>query len=134
MPGLTAYSFFYEGADPKEGQTIWISAASGAVGSLVGQLAKRAGLTVIGSVGSDEKLKYILDDLGFDAGFNYKEEEPMEAMKRLAPNGIDIYFENVGGPHLEAALASLNLYGSISECMALLVRDTTNIHRQSYQA
>ncbi|KAK3057485.1 hypothetical protein LTR09_001669 [Extremus antarcticus] len=113
MPGLTAYSSFYEIGQPKKGETIFISAASGAVGSLVGQLAKRAGLKVIGSVGDDAKLDYILKDLGFDAGFNYKKESPMKALPRLAPNGIDIYYESVGGAHLEAALASLKLRGRI---------------------
>lgn len=113
MPGLTAYSSFYEIAQPKKGETIFISAASGAVGSLVGQLAKREGLHVIGSVGSNSKLDYIRNDLGFDGGFNYKEEDPTKALERLAPKGIDIYFENVGGAHLEAALASLKLWGRI---------------------
>lgn len=113
MPGLTAYSSFYEIGHPKKGETIFISAASGAVGSLVGQLAKREGLIVVGSVGDDDKLKYIFDDLGFDMGFNYKKEDPMDALPRLVPDGIDIYFENVGGRHLEAALASLRLFGRV---------------------
>ena len=113
MPGLTAYSSFYEIAQPVKGETIFISAASGAVGSLVGQLAKREGLKVIGSVGDNAKLEYIIKELGFDSGFNYKEEEPMKALARLAPTGIDVYFENVGGVHLEAALASLKLWGRI---------------------
>ena len=95
MPGLTAYSSFYEIGEPKKGETIFISAASGAVGQLVGQLAKHEGLTVIGSVGDDKKLDFILKDLGFDDGFNYKKEKPLEALERLAPNGIDIYYENV---------------------------------------
>lgn len=111
MPGLTAYSSFYEIGQPKKGETIFISAASGAVGSLVAQLSKREGLTVIGSVGSDDKLEYILKDLDCDGGFNYKKEDPMDALPRLAPNGIDIYFENVGGRHLEAALASSRNFG-----------------------
>ena len=72
-----------------------ISAASGAVGQLVGQLAKHEGLTVIGSVGDDRKLDFITKDLGFDGGFNYKKEKPLDALKRLAPKGIDIYYENV---------------------------------------
>ncbi|KAK5166735.1 uncharacterized protein LTR77_008279 [Saxophila tyrrhenica] len=113
MPGLTAYSSFYEIGQPKRGETIFISAASGAVGSLVGQLAKREGLRVIGSVGDDAKLEYILKDLGFDAGFNYKRESPMDGLKRLAPDGIDVYYESVGGAHLEAALSSLKLNGRI---------------------
>lgn len=95
MPGLTAYSSFYEIGAPKSGETIFISAASGAVGQIVGQLAKHEGLRVIGSVGDDQKLEFITKDLGFDGGFNYKKEKPLDALKRLAPDGIDIYYENV---------------------------------------
>jgi len=116
MPGLTAYSSLYEIGAPKKGQTIFISAASGAVGQLVGQLAKHEGLKVIGSVGSDEKLAFIEKELGFDGGFNYKKEKPAEALKRLAPNGIDIYYENVGGEQLEAAIDALNDFGKIIAC------------------
>ncbi len=116
MPGLTAYSSFYDIGQPKKGETILISAASGAVGQMVGQLAKHEGLTVIGSVGSDEKLDFILKELGFDAGFNYKKERPAEALRRLAPGGIDIYYENVGGEHLEAALNALTDFGRIVTC------------------
>lgn len=94
MPGLTAYSSFYDIGKPKKGETIFISAASGAVGALVAQLAKREGLKVIGSVGTEKKLKYIKEELGVDGGFNYKEEKPANALKRLAPDGIDIYFES----------------------------------------
>lgn len=97
MPGLTAYSSFYDIGKPVKGETIFISAASGAVGQIVGQLAKHEGLRVIGSVGADEKLDYILKDLNFDGGFNYKKEAPADALKRLAPDGVDIYYENVGG-------------------------------------
>lgn len=113
MPGLTAYSSFYEIGKPKSGETIFVSAASGAVGQLVGQLALREGLQVIGSVGSDEKLAYITNDLGFHGGFNYKKESPGAALARLAPHGIDIYYENVGGEHLQAALDALNNFGRV---------------------
>jgi NADPH-dependent curcumin reductase CurA len=116
MPGLTAYSSFYEIGAPKKGETIFISAASGAVGQLVGQLAKHEGLKVIGSVGDDKKLDFITKDLNFDAGFNYKKESASEALKRLAPNGIDIYYENVGGEQLEAAIAKMNDFGRIIAC------------------
>lgn len=116
MPGQTAYSSLYEIGKPKKGETIFVSAASGAVGQLVGQIAKHEGLKVIGSVGSDEKLNYITKELGFDGGFNYKKEKPAHALARLAPNGIDIYYENVGGEHLEAALDALNNYGRIVVC------------------
>ncbi|KAL4989249.1 hypothetical protein BDW68DRAFT_75296 [Aspergillus falconensis] len=116
MPGLTAFSSLYEIGQPKKGETIFVSAASGAVGQLVGQLAKHEGLKVIGSVGSDEKLNYIIKDLGFDGGFNYKKEKPADALARLAPNGIDIYYENVGGEHLEAALEAINNFGRVVVC------------------
>ncbi|RAL59882.1 hypothetical protein DID88_000509 [Monilinia fructigena] len=101
MPGLTAYSSFYEIGKPVKGETIFISSASGAV---------------IGSVGSDDKLKYIIDDLKFDGGFNYKTEKPADALKRLAPNGVDIYYENVGGEQLEAAINAMNDHGRIIAC------------------
>lgn len=116
MPGLTAYSSLYEIGQPKKGETLFVSAASGAVGQLVGQLAKHEGLTVIGSVGSDEKLDYITKELGFDAGFNYKKEKPADALARLAPNGIDIYYENVGGEHMAAALDALKEFGRVVVC------------------
>jgi NADPH-dependent curcumin reductase CurA len=116
MPGLTAWSSFYEIGQPKKGETIFISAASGAVGQLVGQLAKHEGLTVIGSVGDDKKLDFIKNELNFDAGFNYKTEKPADALARLAPNGIDIYYENVGGEQLEAAINALNNFGRIIAC------------------
>lgn len=116
MPGLTAYSGLHKIGKPQKGETIFISSAAGAVGQVVGQVAKREGLRVIGSVGSDAKLDFITKDLGFDGGFNYKKEKALDALKRLAPNGIDIYFENVGGEQLEAALEVLNLHGRIAAC------------------
>ncbi|OBT61006.1 hypothetical protein VE03_09727 [Pseudogymnoascus sp. 23342-1-I1] len=116
MPGLTAYSSFYEIGKPKGGDTIFISAASGAVGQIVAQLAKHEGLKVVGSVGSDEKLDYILGELNFDGGFNYKKEKPSDALARLAPQGVDIYYENVGGEHLEAALNAMNNFGRVVFC------------------
>ncbi|KAJ5814473.1 hypothetical protein N7474_006250 [Penicillium riverlandense] len=116
MPGLTAYSSLFEIGKPKKGETIFVSAASGAVGQLVGQLAKHEGLKVIGSVGSDQKLDYITRELNFDSGFNYKKETPADALARLAPGGIDIYYENVGGEHLEAALDTLKEFGRSVVC------------------
>ena len=115
MPGLTAYSSLYEIGKPKKGETLFVSAASGAVGQIVGQLAKHEGLTVIGSVGSDEKLDFIKNELKFDDGFNYKKEKATDALARLAPKGIDIYYENVGGEQLDAALGAINNYGRIGE-------------------
>lgn len=116
MPGITAYSSLYEIGEPKKGETIFVSAASGAVGSLVGQLAKHEGLKVIGSVGDDAKLDYILNELKFDGGFNYKKEKPADALARLAPEGLDIYFENVGGETLQAAFDAMKNFGRIVVC------------------
>jgi hypothetical protein len=116
MTGLTGYSSLYKDGKPKKGETIFVSSAAGAVGQIVGQIAKLEGLTVIGSVGSDEKLDWIVNELGFDGGFNYKKESPLDALPRLAPQGIDIYYENVGGDHLEAALEAMNTYGRVCVC------------------
>lgn len=119
MTGLTAYGSLHEIGQPKKGETIWISGAAGSVGQTVGQIAVREGLTVIGSVGDDSKLDFITKELGFTSGFNYKKENVKDALQRLAPNGIDIYFDNVGGEQLDAALAHLNDFGRISMCSSL---------------
>lgn len=113
MAGLTAYGSLHKIGRPQKGETIFVSSAAGAVGQVVGSVAKKEGLTVIGSVGSDEKLDFIVKELGFDGGFNYKKEKPLAALKRLAPQGLDIYYENVGGEHLEAAIEHLNKFGRI---------------------
>lgn len=116
MPGLTAWSSLYKIGQPKKGETIFVSSAAGAVGQVVGQIAKHEGLRVIGSVGSDEKAEYIIKELGFDGVTNYKKESPADALKRLAPEGIDIYYENVGGETLEAAITALKTHGRIVTC------------------
>ena len=95
MPGLTAFSSIYEIGRPQTGEIIFISAAAGAVGQIVGQICKIEGLTVVGSAGSDEKIDLITGELGFDAAFNYKTKKTSEALKRLAPKGINIYYDNV---------------------------------------
>ena len=101
---MTAYGSLLRIGKPKAGETIFISAASGAVGQLVGQMAKRLGLIVIGSAGSDDKVKYLLDELKFDGALNYKDANFRKELEKLVPNGIDIYYENVGGVQLEIAL------------------------------
>ncbi|KIW43097.1 uncharacterized protein PV06_04242 [Exophiala oligosperma] len=120
MPGLTAYSSLYEIGRPQKGETIVVSSAAGAVGQLVGQLAKHEGLTVFGSVGTDDKLAYIIDDLKFDGGWNYKKEpSTLKVIHRLTggdDNGIDIFYDNVGGEQLEGAFDALNWHGRIVEC------------------
>jgi len=116
MAGLTAYSSYYKIGQPKKGETIFISAASGAVGAVVGQLAKHDGLRVVGSAGSDAKVDYLLKELKFDAAFNYKTTSPKEALKKYCPDGLDIYYENVGGETLEAAIDAMNIKGRIIVC------------------
>ena len=115
MPGLTAHYGLFELGEPKEGETVFVSGAAGAVGSTVGQMAKIAGCRVVGSAGSEEKLAW-LRELGFDAVFNYHEQRAREALVDLAPDGIDIYFDNVGGDHLEAAIGALRLRGRVVAC------------------
>nr|CAD1819914.1 unnamed protein product [Ananas comosus var. bracteatus] len=117
MPGLTAYAGFYEVSSPKKGEYVFVSAASGAVGQLVGQFAKLLGCYVVGSAGSDEKVNLLKSKFGFDDAFNYKKEQDLNAaLKRCFPEGIDIYFENVGGATLDAVLLNMRAHGRIAVC------------------
>jgi len=117
MPGMTAYVGLLNIGQPKENETVYVSAASGAVGSIVCQIAKIKGCRVVGSAGSDRKVAWLLDEIGVDAAFNYKNAENLSAaLKKHCPNGIDIYFENVGGKHLEAVLNNMNTFGRIPVC------------------
>ncbi|CAA7027884.1 unnamed protein product [Microthlaspi erraticum] len=117
MIGLTAYGGFFEICSPKKGETVFISAASGAVGQLVGQFAKLMGCYVVGSAGSKQKVDILLNKFGFDDAFNYKEEPDLDAaLKRCLPQGIDIYFENVGGKMLDAVLMNMKDNGRIAVC------------------
>ncbi|XP_078434110.1 2-alkenal reductase (NADP(+)-dependent)-like [Wolffia australiana] len=117
VTGLTAGAGFYEVCSPKKDDRLFVSAASGAVGQLVGQLAKLMGCYVVGSAGSDEKVELLKGKLGFDEAFNYKKEPDLKAaLKRYFPEGIDIYFENVGGAMLDAVLANMRLNGRIAVC------------------
>jgi len=117
MPGLTAYVGLLDIGQPKEGDTVFVSAASGAVGAVVCQIAKIKGCRVVGSAGSDEKVAWLVDQAGIDAAFNYKRADSLTAeLGKHCPNGIDVYFESVGGEHLEAALARMNTFGRIVLC------------------
>ncbi|GAA2335212.1 NADP-dependent oxidoreductase [Streptomyces cuspidosporus] len=117
MTGLTAYAGLLEVASFKEGDVVFVSGAAGAVGSEVGQIAKLKGASrVIGSAGSDEKVRLLTQEYGFDAAFNYKEGPVAEQLKEAAPDGIDVYFDNVGGEHLEAAIGRMNVHGRITIC------------------
>ena len=115
MTGMTAYGSLHEIGQPKKGQTILVSAAAGAVGQMVGQFAVREGLKVIGSVGDDTKLDFITKELGFTGGFNYKKEDMTKAVERLAPEGLDIYYDNVGGELLDVALSHMKEHGRIGK-------------------
>ncbi|XP_028090686.1 2-alkenal reductase (NADP(+)-dependent)-like [Camellia sinensis] len=114
MAGMTTYAGFYELCSPKQGEYVFVTAASGAVGQLVGQFAKLLGCYVVGSARTKEKVDLLKNKFGFDEAFNYKEEDLEAALKRFFPNGIDIYFENVGGKMLDAL--NMRLRGHIALC------------------
>ncbi|GLY51920.1 NADP-dependent oxidoreductase [Lentzea sp. NBRC 102530] len=120
MPGLTAYAGLLATAEFKPGDTVFVSGAAGAVGQIVGQIARLKGAArVIGSAGSADKVKYLTEELGFDAAFNYKDGPVLDQLAAAAPDGIDVYFDNVGGEHLEAAIEVMNLNGRITMCGAI---------------
>jgi len=114
--GLTAYFGLLEVGKPQSGETLVVSAAAGATGSIVGQIGKIQGCRVIGIAGSDEKCKWIKDDLGFDAAINYKHADWKEQLAAATPNGVDINFENVGGDIMDAVLDRMNLHGRVLLC------------------
>ncbi|KAF5778694.1 putative oxidoreductase [Helianthus annuus] len=117
MTGLTAYVGFHEICSPKKGETVFVSSASGAVGQIVGQLAKLFGCYVVGSAGSKAKVDLLKNKFGFDDAFNYKEEQDLNAaLKRYFPNGIDMYFDNVGGKMLDEVLRNMRVHGRIAAC------------------
>ena len=119
MPGLTAYVGLLDIAALAEGDVVFVSGAAGAVGGMAGQIAKARGHRVIGSAGSPEKVAHLTDDLGFDAALNYRDGDVAGQLAKAAPDGIDVYFDNVGGEHLEAALEVLNLRGRVAMCGAI---------------
>ncbi len=117
MPGLTAYVGVTEIAALRAGEVFFVSGAAGAVGSLAGQIAKLRGASrVIGSAGSADKVRYVRDELGFDAAFNYRDGPVAEQLDAAAPDGIDVYFDNVGGDHLQAAIGAMKLRGRVAMC------------------
>ena len=126
MPGLTAYAGLLRTAEFKAGDTVFVSGAAGAVGSAVGQIARLKGAArVIGSAGSAGKVAHLKDTLGFDAAFNYKDGPVAAQLREAAPDGIDVYFDNVGGEHLEAAIGSLNVGGHAAICGMISVYNAT---------
>jgi len=118
-PGMTAYFGMLDIGQPKAGETVVVSAAAGAVGSIAGQIAKIKGCRVIGIVGGADKCRSVVEDFGFDTAIDYKQEDVRKKLREHAPNGLDIYFDNVGGPILEAALANLARGARIVLCGAI---------------
>src|SRR6059058_4340599 len=116
MPAMTAYVGLIDIGQPKPGETVVVSAASGAVGAVVGQLAKIKGCRAVGIAGSPDKCKYVVEELGFDACINYKTDDLVPALKAACPNGVDIYFENVGGAVFAAILRVINKGARIPLC------------------
>jgi len=126
MPGLTAYVGLLDIGKPREGETVFVSAAAGAVGSLACQIAKIKRCRVVGSTGSEEKIAWLTEEAGIDAALNYKTTENLaEDLRRLCPEGVDIYFDNVGGTHLEAAIERMNNNGRIVLCGMISVYNAT---------
>ncbi len=116
LPGMTAYQGLMNVGKPKAGETIVVSGAAGSVGSMVGQIAKAEGLTVIGTAGTDEKCQWLTDELGFDAAINYKSDDLSAKLAASAPNGVDLYFENTGGAVQHAVFDLMNAHGRIMVC------------------
>ncbi|MER6297961.1 NADP-dependent oxidoreductase [Kitasatospora sp. NPDC001539] len=119
MPGMTAYFGLLDVGALKEGETVVVSGAAGAVGTLVGQIAKIKGCRVVGIAGGPEKCALLVDELGFDAAIDYRAEDVRKALRTHAPDGIDVYFDNVGGPILDAALTRLAMHARVVICGAI---------------
>ncbi len=127
-PGLTAYVGLLDIAAMRAGDVVFVSGAAGAVGGIAGQIARFRGASrVIGSVGTSEKVSYVIDELGFDDAFNYRTEAPAAGLARIAAEGIDVYFDNVGGDHLQAAIGSLRQNGRVAMCGAISLYNATEL-------
>src|SRR5205823_6467166 len=127
MTGMTAYVGLLDIGQPKPEETVVVSAASGAVGSIVGQLAKLRGCRAVGVAGSPDKCRYVADELGFDACINYKTDDLVPALRAACPKAIDIYFDNVGGAVLAAALRVLNRGARIPLCGMISEYNATGV-------
>jgi NADPH-dependent curcumin reductase CurA len=117
--GLLGYVGLLDVAELKPGETVWVSSAAGSIGSLAGQIARLTGATVIGSAGSAEKVRHLTEELGFTAAFDYHDGPIADRLREAAPAGLDVYFDNVGGDHLEAALEVLKPHGRVVLCGAM---------------
>jgi hypothetical protein len=127
VTGLTAYFGMFDVAQPKEGETVVVSGAAGAVGSVAGQIGKIIGCRVVGIAGGPEKCAWITDELGFDAWIDYKSEDVAARLRKTCPDGIDVFFDNVGGEILDAVLGQINLHARIALCGAISQYDTAEL-------
>ncbi|MDB4285937.1 NADP-dependent oxidoreductase [bacterium] len=125
MPGMTAYFGLLDIGQPKAGETVLVSGAAGAVGSIVGQIAKIKGCRAVGIAGGPEKCKYIIEELGFDAAIDYKNESIKDGLKRTCPDRVDVYFDNVGGDILNTVLTRINMHARIPICGAISQYNST---------
>ncbi|MFC4699239.1 NADP-dependent oxidoreductase [Glaciecola siphonariae] len=119
MPGMTGYFGLLKSGEPKSGETVVVSGAAGAVGGLVGQIAKIKGCRVVGIAGGEDKCKFLIDELGFDAAIDYKNENVKKALKEACPKGVDVFFDNVGGQILDDVLTQINFKARIVICGAI---------------
>ena len=126
VTGLTAWVGLHEVGHPKAGETLVVSAAAGATGNVVGQLARAAGMRVVGIAGSAEKCAVLVDELGFDGAVSHRSATVRQELKALCPDGVDLYFDNVGGPLLDTLLSLMSLHGRVVCCGAVSQYDTAN--------
>jgi len=119
MPGMTAYFGLLKKGDPQPGETVFVSGAAGVIGSTVGQIAKIKGCRVVGTAGSKMKCEYLINECGYDAAINYKEEDIDAAIKRTCPDGVHVFYDNVGGPLLDTVLANLGRGARVVICGAI---------------
>jgi NADPH-dependent curcumin reductase CurA len=127
VTGLTAYFGMFDVAKPNEGETVVVSGAAGAVGSVAGQIGKIIGCRVVGIAGGPEKCAWVTEELGFDACIDYKSEDVSARLRETCPAGIDVYFDNVGGEILDAVLAQINLHARVALCGAISQYDTAEL-------
>ncbi|MGD2047581.1 MAG: NADP-dependent oxidoreductase, partial [Gemmatimonadota bacterium] len=125
MPGMTAYTGLLAAASMKDGETVFITGAAGAVGSVAGQIAKAKGCRVVGTAGSEDKIRWLVDELGFDHAFDYHDGDLRKRIREGAPDGVDVFFDNVGGELLQAGIASMRQFGRIALCGAISMYNDT---------
>jgi NADPH-dependent curcumin reductase CurA len=125
MPGMTAYTGLFGAASLKDGETVFVTGAAGAVGTIAGQIAKIKGCRVVGTAGNADKVRYLVDELGFDHAFDYNDGKLRDQIAAGAPDGIDVFFDNVGGELLQAGIGAMREFGRIALCGAISMYNDT---------